>query len=84
MSDETEVLLCFRVEDLPLPKTDSVLDNCDWCRATVWVAKSSPVIGKIICMECYSKVVNPEDEIQPPTLKQLRDILKNNLKNPNP
>jgi hypothetical protein len=78
MSDEDiEVLLCFRVEDYPIPATDSVLDNCNWCGASVWVSKSSPIVGKIICMECYSKVATPGDEIQPPTPKQLKDILRN-------
>jgi hypothetical protein len=49
---EADVLLCFRVADSPVPSTRSFTDACRMCGAAIWVAYSSPPVGKRLCMQC--------------------------------
>jgi len=48
----TDVLPCARVDDMPVPNTHSFMSQCVQCGARIWVACSSPIEPKRMCVLC--------------------------------
>jgi hypothetical protein len=47
-----DVLACVRVDELPVPNTHSFMSQCFHCNARIWVACSSPIEPKRMCVLC--------------------------------
>jgi hypothetical protein len=87
--DEEQVLICMRVDDLPVPPVSSVIKKCSRCGENVWQALSSPPIARLICMPCIPyEVTGHKIAVNLPTPEQAREILevlkKNELKDADP
>jgi hypothetical protein len=50
--NSTDALPCPRVDDMPVPNTYSFMSQCVQCGARIWVACSSPIEPKRICVLC--------------------------------
>ena len=48
----TDVLPCARVDDFPVPNTHSFMSQCVQCGARIWVACSSPIELRRMCVLC--------------------------------
>lgn len=69
-------LVTSRLTDLPEPRCPADIDRCGWCAMAVWRSRSSPKVDKIMCTQCASDILGPDDEIMPPTAKQMRAVRK--------
>jgi hypothetical protein len=71
--DET-VIACMRVSTKG-PHTDSIISSCNKCLHPIWIAKSTPNIdgARFLCIQCVPW--NEVDDIAPPTLDQMSDVL---------
>ncbi len=47
-----DVLPCARVDEFPVPNTHSFMSQCVQCGARIWVACSSPIEPKRMCVFC--------------------------------
>jgi hypothetical protein len=61
MPELREVLICPRVDEVPIPSTQSFNCECEQCGARVWVAYSSPIEPIRMCAACSA---THDDEIQ--------------------
>ena len=50
--NSTDVHSCARVDDMPTPNTHSFMSLCVQCGARIWVACSSPIEPKRMCVLC--------------------------------
>jgi hypothetical protein len=47
-----EVLVCPRVDEMPIPPTPSFNCQCEQCSVRIWVAHSSPIEPLRLCLSC--------------------------------
>jgi hypothetical protein len=74
MADPDQILVCLRIADLPEPPVKSRESVCARCRASVWVAFSSPQVSTVWCWQCAAAAVKDNDEVAPPTEAQWQEL----------
>jgi hypothetical protein len=65
----TEVLTCVRVDDMPVPNTHSFMSQCMQCDARIWVACSSPIEPKRMCLLCSGAHTEQIKKFGEPTVR---------------
>ena len=68
---EQVVLLCYRIEDMPIPHTRAYAVKCDDCGKPIWLSYSNPAADKRVCMQCAAKM--KDLKVAAPTPAQLAD-----------
>jgi hypothetical protein len=74
MVEEDYVIICKRA-DRPAA-VPSTMELCSKCRASVWLAKSTPRLkgAELLCWDCVPIVDIDPNEIMAPTPEQMADI----------
>ena len=73
-----DVLVCFRISDLPTPRVrvPAVVGWCEECDAKIWVALSSPTAARRWCLQCAAPSMRGDAEVII-TSKQAADADRN-------
>jgi formylmethanofuran dehydrogenase subunit E len=74
--EEAQWLACLPVKEGYKPKLQSFKDSCEKCGVQVWRANSSPRGMRVVCMDCFTKMLEQAESVtvMPPTPKQVEDI----------
>lgn len=77
MSDR--ILVCVPVRKGYTPLKSSYQSLCTECKRAVWIARSSPITDRVLCIECGLKIMNASKsvEVAPPTNEQIKEIKDN-------
>jgi len=62
----TDVIVCMRVADLPMPYTRSQALPCAWCGLAIWVGyavRKDVPHGLAVCHQCVATKLSEVDEV---------------------
>lgn len=78
-------MICYRVEDLPIPLKPAQRDRCDLCRGRIWVGYRAPKKPRKVCYPCafelirqegLSEIMVVEGQLGPQALARLDKLMK--------
>lgn len=74
--DQIQMVVCQRVNDLPIPFVPAKILRCSNCKERVWLADNSPQHIPIWCMQCaeIAIAVDGEEPMISVTQRMARDV----------
>jgi radical SAM superfamily enzyme with C-terminal helix-hairpin-helix motif len=70
-----DVVICYRVRDVPAPLIRSFRSTCSQCNEPIWVSYSSPVEPRRVCLECTVWLLEKGTQVGRLSLRQAADAL---------
>lgn len=63
-TEEEEYYVCHRVEDLAVPRPESITGRCGHCGGAIWIMPYAPTHMSRVCTHCFLEILKsaPEGE----------------------
>src|SRR5215831_1009096 len=61
-NEEAELVICHRVQDLPIPHVPGDIQRCKDCNERIWVSFNSPKKPPKICIRCIKALIEKEKD----------------------
>jgi hypothetical protein len=58
--NDVDMVVCYRVMDLPIPCRPATIKQCSVCRERIWVADSSPEKPPLFCIPCATSAIEAD------------------------